>query len=593
MKRYLFAITLLLFSISLFAIEVDIDEIKSKKVNFVNYTGKGSKSESIKEIKSIGYRLSYLVKNEKDNTPFRFNMKYSIVRAIAKDDKEKFSADIIFIDKEARVDHIRNVRRIISAYLEGMYGYTEKEADAVSVYTTYYNALYRGNLDYFSSKYSKAVINHITKNNAGISTLWSDWPGKTAIVIPLTEENKRGEIGGIDPFIISDDNVKEIIKKDKDNKTSTDEIINIKEKDIDKSKKNIEEDKKILENRKKDNVDEKKKLEEKKVETGKKKEEIKKEKEETAKIKDPEKKKVKEEEIKKKEDEVKKEEKKINETEKKVNKEEENLKKEEKVIEKKEENVKKKEEDVKKDKTETGKTDKEKTPDPATDKNKDNTKDKPGDNPKETKDEKTPVKDDALKKKEETLKEKEKELDKREDKLKDKDSGEGVFGLKIYYLEVKEYLEGGHYNNAMYMINTTTKKIDFKSPVTNICGRRYDVYSGGIAVITHTGDHKAGHRLTLLDRETLKEIKTGEDNIFWRSFIEIKDNTIYAIIKDQEVYYLGKFDANLKLIAKSSEKINSNTFITFFEKSIYITREDKTIIVLKVEDLTLSDVIKP
>jgi hypothetical protein len=582
MKKYLFAAIICIFTASLFAIEVDIDEIKTKKVNFVNYTGKGSKSETVSEIKSIGYRLSYQVKKSKTDDLFRYHMKYSILRALAKDDKEKFSADILFIDKDARVDHIRNVRRIISAYLEGMYGYTTREADAVAVYTTYYNAVYRGNLDYFSSKYSTEVTKHLTKNNAGISTLWSDWPGKTAIVIPLTEENKRGEIGGIDPFVISDENVKEEVKKEKDNKTTTDEVIKIKEKEIGKNKKDIEEDKKIIEDKKKETQDEKKKIEIKKEETEKKKEEIKKEKEETAKIKDPEKRKVKEEEIKKKEDEVKKEEKKITETEKKIVKEEEKIKEDEKKIDKKEEEIKKKEDEVKKEKTDTVK---EKT----TGETKDNKNKKT-----ETgKDENTSVKDEALKKKEETLKEKEKELDKREDKLKDKDSGEGVFGLKIYYLEVKDYLEGGHYNNTMYMINTTTKKIDFKSPVTNICGRRYDVFSGGIAVITHTGDHKAGHRLTLIDRETLKEIKTGEDNIFWRSFIEVKDNQIYAIIKDQETYYLGKFDMNLKLIAKSPEKINSNTFITFFEKSIYINREDKTIIVLKIEDLTLSDVIKP
>jgi len=585
MKKYIIAIILILFSTSLFSIEVDIDEIsKSKKINFINYTGKGSKSESISEIKSIGYRLSYLVKQGKSDTSIRFNMKYSILRALAKDDKDKFSADIIFIDKDARVDHIRNVRRIISAYLEGMYGYTEREADAVALYTTYYNALYRSNTNYFSSKYSDSVTKHLTKNNAGISTLWSDWPGRTAIVIPLTEENKRGEIGGIDPFVISDEKVKEEVNKDKNNKNTTNELITIKEKEIDKTKKNLNEDKKKLEEKKKENLDEKKKIEEKKVETEKKKEEIKKVKEETAKIKDPEKKKVKEEEIKKKEDEVKKDEKKINETEKKIVKEEAKIKKEEKLIEKKTEEVKKKEEDVKKEKTDAG------TPDKGTTTDKEKTKDN---KPETVKDEKTTIKEETLKKKEETLKEKEKELDKREDKLKDKDPGEGVFGLKIYYLEVKEYLEGGHYNNTMYMINTTTKKIDFKSPVTNICGRRYDVYSGGIAVITHTGDHKAGHRLTLLDRETLKEIKTGEDNIFWRSFIEIKDNNIYTIIKDQETYYLGKFDSNLKLIAKSSEKINANTFVTFFDKFIYINREDKTIIVLKEDDLTLSDVIKP
>lgn len=77
------------------------------------------------------------------------------------------------------------------------------------------------------------------------------------------------------------------------------------------------------------------------------------------------------------------------------------------------------------------------------------------------------------------------------------------------------------------------------------------------------GDHKAVHRLTILDREILKETKSGTDSIFWRSFIEIKDNNIYAVIKDQGNYYLGKFDIDLKLAVKSKEKVNSNTFITF------------------------------
>ncbi len=584
MKKYIFAMILIMFSPSLYSYEVDIDEIKSKKIDFINFTGRESKSESVSEIKSIGYRLSYIVKNVKPDSLSRFNMKYSVLRAISKEEKEKFSADIIFIDKEARVDHIRNIRRIISAYLEGLYGYTQKEADTIALYTSYYNAIYRGNTGYFSSKYCSTVMKHITKENAGLSTLWSDWPGKTAIIIPLTEQNKRGEIGGIDPFVISDDRVKKEVRREKDDKTIRNEMVNIKEKDIDRSKKNLDEDKKKLVEKKKETETAKKKVEEKEVKIEKKKEEIKKEKEDTSKIKEPEKRKAKEDEIKKKEEEVKKEEKKITEEKKRVAENENRNKKDEKEIVKKEEDIKKKEDDVKKEKTDkdTPKetADKEKT----TGETKDAGKEKPVEKA---------AQDEALKKKEEALKEKEKELDKREDRLKSGDTGREVFGLKVYYLEVKEYLEGGHYNNVMYMINTSTKKIEFQSPVTTICGRRYDVFSGGIAVITHAGTHQAGHRLTLLDRETLKATKTGVDNIFWRSFIEIKDNFIYAIVKENDGFYLGKFDTSLKLVSKSSEKLNENTFITFFEKSIYINREDKTIIVLNSDDLKLTDVIKP
>jgi hypothetical protein len=143
------------------------------------------------------------------------------------------------------------------------------------------------------------------------------------------------------------------------------------------------------------------------------------------------------------------------------------------------------------------------------------------------------------------------------------------------------------------MINPETKKIEFKSPVTNICGRRYDIFSGGIVVITHRGDHQKGHNLTLIDRNTLKAAKTGSDDIFWRSFIEIRDQYIYAITKKGNKYFLGKFNTDLKLEAESKEEVSQDSFITFFEETIYINRADKTIIILKKDDLSFIGEIKP
>jgi hypothetical protein len=191
------------------------------------------------------------------------------------------------------------------------------------------------------------------------------------------------------------------------------------------------------------------------------------------------------------------------------------------------------------------------------------------------------------------LEEKEKELDKREDRLRSKELEKNIYGDKLYYLKIKEYLEGGHYNNDMYMINASTRKIMFKSPVENICGSRYDVFSGGVVIITHRGSHTSGHRLTLIDRDTLQAKIYGSDNVFWRSFIEIRDGFIYAITYDNGTHYLGRFDADLKLVAKSKERINENTFISFWDNYIYINRADKTIIVLNKEDLSIIDEVKP
>lgn len=576
------------FAISLSALEVDVDEIaKSKKINFINYTGKKGKFETSDEIKSIGFQLAYKASKGNYNEIFRYHMKYSVIRVDSNGEPDKYAADILFIDKDARVDHIKNVRRIIAAYLEGTYSYTPEQARALALYITYYNALHRGDMEYFRSVYQSSVLEYITEKNAGIAIRYDQWPGKTALLIPLTSESKRGKIDTIDPFAISDDKTKDEIKKDKENDEDNKEIIKLKEDEIEKKKDELEKEKKKTDEDKKKNEKKREDIEKKKEDTEKKKDEIKKEKEETKKITDPEEKKKKEEEIKKKEDKVKEEEKTNKKEEEKLKKEEEKTKEEEKDNEKKEDDIKKKEEDVKKEKDGSDETkDKETKKDDET---------KESDTTDKTKDSDTgdKTKSEEIKKKEEELKEKEKELDKREDKLRDKDTDPNVYGLKIYYLEVKEYLEGGHYNNTLYMINATTKKIDFKSPVTNICGRRYDIFSEGIIVITHKGSHTMGHRLTLIDRKSLTEIKSGTDNVFWRSFIEFKDGFIYAIVKEDENYYLGKFDTDLKLVARSKEKINQNSFITFYEESIYINREDMTIIVLKKDDLSLVDVIKP
>ncbi|MFC1670622.1 hypothetical protein ACFL20_09525 [Spirochaetota bacterium] len=143
------------------------------------------------------------------------------------------------------------------------------------------------------------------------------------------------------------------------------------------------------------------------------------------------------------------------------------------------------------------------------------------------------------------------------------------------------------------MINAKTRKVLFKSPIKNICGRRYDIFSDGIVVITHMGDHKEGHRLTLVDREKLTVKITGTNEVFWRSFVEIKEGFIYAIAVVNGDFYLAKFNSELKLVSRSNVRISKNTFISFYGNFIYINRYDKQIMALNKKDLSLLELIKP
>ncbi len=521
------------------ALEVDVNEIRTKRVEFINYRADRKKADPKSEVEDIGKQLA---RGDDTDRPVRFHMKYAIIRAVSKEDPAKFSADIFSIDKDARVGHIDIVRRITTAYLMSRYGYSREDAHAISLFLSYYNAVHRGDIAYFGSKYKPVVMKHLSARNAGISTKYWDWPGATRMLIPLTE-------GTVEPDLLSDKKTIEEIRKDDKNIPDRKEMADLRERKLEKDKKELRDDTKELER-------EKKAIDREKEETRKKQEQLESEKEEAKKIVEPEKREEKEKEIKKKK-------KQLEEKKKETEKKEEKSKEKEKIIKDKEKKIEKRQKSITDEKKQI---------------------------------EKDELKSDIKKKPEEAkkkLEEKAKELDKREDTLRDKELDKNIYAGKLYYLKLKEYLQGGHYNNDLYMINASTRKIMFKSPVENICGNRYDVYSGGIVIITHRGSHTTGHRLTLVDKDTLKAKIYGNDSVFWRSFIEIRDGYIYAIVYDNDRYYLGRFDGALKLIAKSKEELSENTFISFWDNYIYINRQDKTIIVLNKDDLTFIDEVRP
>ena len=559
----------------LFAVEVDVQEVqKGKRVKFINYRGRLKVREPVSEIRLIGGKLARGSRRVGNNRKYRYHQKYSVIHAYSAKEKGKFAADIISIDRNAKVGHIKNVRRILSGFYQTRYAYTRNQADTLSVFTTYYNAVYRGNLKYFKSQYKTVVMRYVNRNNVGLSTKYYEWPGRTKIIIPLTEQAMRGKLDAIDTDIISGKRVIKEIRKDGKHLKERKEMVKIREEIADKDKDKLARDKEQLK-RKKDNLArEKQQLQKQKEERDRRKQtirekekQIRKEKEEARQIKDPNKRKEKEREVERKEKQVRREKEKDQQEEEKQSRKERQTEEKEQQTEREEQQITQREEQSEE-------------------------KDREIQEEKEqiSRDEKQEVEKED---KEQKLAKREKELDKREDKLRDKVLDKNIYANKLYYLKIREYLQGGHYNNELFMINAATKKIDFKSSVANICGRRYDVFSDGIVVITHRGNHVAGHRLTLVDRKSLKTKVNGTDDIFWRSFVEVREGSIYAITKVSNDYYLGKFDNTLKRIAKSSEKVNENTFISFYNDYIYINRYDKKIIVLKKSDLSLLGEIQP
>jgi hypothetical protein len=196
--------------------QVAEEELKSadREIQFINYTGPAGRIDTAEEIKAIGYVLADSLKQ--DGRSGRFLTKYSILRAVDPKEKGKFDADILSIDPEARVDHIDNVRRILAGYLEGAFRYAAEDARLLARFATVYNAVHRGDLPYFGSKYKAVVMSHLSAQNAGISLRYDEWPGTTRLLVPLASEAAEGKLGSLSTTELAEKKVIEEMRKQPD-----------------------------------------------------------------------------------------------------------------------------------------------------------------------------------------------------------------------------------------------------------------------------------------------------------------------------------------------------------------------------------------
>ncbi|MBO5137380.1 MAG: hypothetical protein J6B81_02660 [Spirochaetaceae bacterium] len=240
-KKILYAVITVFFfcaiATPLMALEIDEEEIRSvapDAVEFVNYTGPHTVIDSLQQIKNIGSSLgSVIARNPGQSGTAGTNSRYYVVHAVDPTVTNGFDADIMFIGKDATVDHIRNLRHIIASYLVSAYGYSEADASTLAVFVTVYNAVYRGNLEKFNSTYKPVVVKYLTAEHAGLALNYQDWPGKSQIVIPLTDP-VNGGLSTVDTSVISDTQVVESMREEDDKSVDVrKELVDIKEREAD------------------------------------------------------------------------------------------------------------------------------------------------------------------------------------------------------------------------------------------------------------------------------------------------------------------------------------------------------------------------
>ena len=230
------ALTTLLAMSSAFGLEVSRAELESTKgsnIVFQNYSGPHTIINTVDQIRRIGSDLAPAIAADPDNFATSGNpSRYYVIHAVDPKSPEKLDADILVIGESATVDHVKNLRRIISAYLESAYNYSRSDADTIATFATVYNAVYRNNLDNFTAKYNKIVTDNLTAGKIGIDTNYQEWPGKTQIVIPLFDV--RGGLSTVDTSAISDKQVIKSLQNEEDKGIGArKEMVDIKEREAD------------------------------------------------------------------------------------------------------------------------------------------------------------------------------------------------------------------------------------------------------------------------------------------------------------------------------------------------------------------------
>lgn len=529
MKKITCLLLISLLSISsIFSLEVDKNELNTtgnEIIEFINYTGPHKVIDSAQAIKEIGSDLGKDISLSVSSTNGS-NEKYYVVHSVTSESKDQLDADIIYIGSTATVDHVDNLRRIISGYLQSAYDYSEKDADTLAVFITVYNAVYRGKLDTFKSKYTEDVVKNLSSENCGLSTNYKDWPGKSEIVIPLFDV-KNGGLSTVDTSVIADSKVVDSMQEDEDrNIDSRKDMVDLKEREADESSEKAQE-------AQKEAVQEQKVLNETKKEA----EEAKKEAEEAK----------KEAEEAKKVAEENPNDKKTQETAKEAEK------KAEEATAKAEEKQQQVEEQQKKT-----------------------------DDAKEAAKEAQEIAD----KKQNEAQTERKEIAQDQQEIQQEKIAEAKANTEYGIIIVDEE----NLLSRLVKFNSDNGEIIRKSPVAVIRNRTiFEVGSEGSEQFISVAGDNAGNgtiKLVLMDQDNMEITRESNETLSEDSVLVKDGDDYYCVIDDNGKWVVAKYNAELSLRYKSSIAVKSSTPITITKSGVVVTDSTGQLMLLSKTDLS-------
>jgi hypothetical protein len=113
----------------------------------------------------------------------------------------------------------------------------------------------------------------------------------------------------------------------------------------------------------------------------------------------------------------------------------------------------------------------------------------------------------------------------------------------------------------------------------------YVTVGGAIIVAAGRPDRNGAVRLVTLESTTLAVRQEGKDNLVPISYLAASDASVYAVIDSGQGAYLGRFDVNAALQARSERKVDASTYIVVSGTEVYVQDDAGNILILNKDDL--------
>jgi len=505
MPKIKFLIAAIIFAVTagLGYSQVNKDELQNlPPVVFINYEGPHAILDTREQIRQIGVglgrqisdsekgnaaTLASLTVEQKKTYSYKYEAgalnRYFIIHCVSGAEGNKIDSDILGLGVDTGVDHVRNLRVIIQGYLQTAYNYSEKDAALLAEYITIYNAVYRGNWDYFTSRYKSQVIGNLTKEKAGLSLRYDEWPGRTLMVIPLG----IGGLSAVDTSTITDKKViEEMRKEDDQGLPQRRDMVNLQEREAEKAQQQA---------------------------------------------------KTQREEIKQEEKQIAQDRQKVQEDQQqgKITKEE--AKKANEDLDKKQEAVDQKKEDAQK------------------------------------------LEDFADKKSDEAQQQRQ-EIAKDQQNAIAQDTS-GIYGVTIERTTPTTM-------GRIVRLNIADGKETKRSPLDSVHTRTVAFIGGRILAVAGENKGQGAVRLIEINPIGLEMARQGNDDIKSGSLLWVNGNDLYAIVVDlaKNKYYIGRFNTNLELQAKSTVTVHPESSVLIQQGRLLTQREDGSALSLNAADLS-------